>query len=523
MNIEELHIKNFGKFRDTRISLEKGINLICGENESGKSTLHTFIRSMFFGMRRMRGRASRRDNYSRYEPWENSTCYAGEIVFESGGKRFRLFRDFSKKQEAEQLICETDGERLSVPDGDLEMLLGGVSETIFDNTVSVGQMKSVTGEALAAELKNYMANCQGGVDGNLDIQAAEKYLKEKRKELENGRKDKQRLQEDEKKKLQAQLDFVDRECGRLQKNLETDRESLEQQLSLRQIREKGNKQARRKETGAFGGRAAGAGIAGAAAAILLLVCLGGLLFVKASPVPFFLGMILSVLVLLGLQALRLKSRRRPKSAEPPEAPEEEKIRELRWNTERLRREILEKQTEAENLKNEYTEYCLSCGETDSLETDIGAVNLALERLRELSSDMEKRVGSELRRRMSQLLAALTDGRYRAISMDADLTIELHTGERSVPLYRVSRGTLEQVYLALRLSVMDLLCAEETLPLLLDEVFAMYDDRRLCRALQVLAEQERQVLIFTCQGREEEMLRKLSVPYHKIQLQEEVTA
>lgn len=50
MQINELLLKNFGKFHDRQINLEEGINLIHGENESGKSTIHTFIKGMLFGI-----------------------------------------------------------------------------------------------------------------------------------------------------------------------------------------------------------------------------------------------------------------------------------------------------------------------------------------------------------------------------------------------------------------------------------------------------------------------------------------
>ena len=46
MKIQELEVKNFGKFTDRRIQMEDGINILYGENESGKSTLHTFIKGM---------------------------------------------------------------------------------------------------------------------------------------------------------------------------------------------------------------------------------------------------------------------------------------------------------------------------------------------------------------------------------------------------------------------------------------------------------------------------------------------
>ena len=54
MQINELLLKNFGKFHDRQINLEEGINLIHGENESGKSTIHTFIKGMLFGIERRR-------------------------------------------------------------------------------------------------------------------------------------------------------------------------------------------------------------------------------------------------------------------------------------------------------------------------------------------------------------------------------------------------------------------------------------------------------------------------------------
>ena len=68
MIIRKLQLRNFGKFQNKEILLKEGINIIYGENESGKSTIHSFLQSMFFGIRRMRGKASKTDTYSKYTP-----------------------------------------------------------------------------------------------------------------------------------------------------------------------------------------------------------------------------------------------------------------------------------------------------------------------------------------------------------------------------------------------------------------------------------------------------------------------
>ena len=71
MVITELYIRNFGKLSENHFYLRDGVQVISGENEYGKTTLHAFIRAMFFGLERGRGRAAAKDDFSRYEPWDN--------------------------------------------------------------------------------------------------------------------------------------------------------------------------------------------------------------------------------------------------------------------------------------------------------------------------------------------------------------------------------------------------------------------------------------------------------------------
>ena len=194
MKITELILKNFGKFTNKQILLTDGINIIYGENESGKTTLHTFLKGMLFGMERKRGRAAATDTFHTYEPWENPNFYAGILRFTCGDRRFRLERNFDRYAKGGSLICEDDGEELSLEHGDLEILLGGMTESDYENTVSIGQLRVQTGEILAAELKNYAANYYATGNSEIDLEGALALLKERKKELEKEEREKKAME-----------------------------------------------------------------------------------------------------------------------------------------------------------------------------------------------------------------------------------------------------------------------------------------------------------------------------------------
>ena len=85
MKLLNLHISGFGKFHNQDVTFTDGLNVVYGKNEAGKSTLHTFIRGMLFGIEKQRGRASKNDLYNKYEPWAGSGTYEGWLRLESDG------------------------------------------------------------------------------------------------------------------------------------------------------------------------------------------------------------------------------------------------------------------------------------------------------------------------------------------------------------------------------------------------------------------------------------------------------
>ena len=129
--------------------------------------------------------------------------------------------------------------------------------------------------------------------------------------------------------------------------------------------------------------------------------------------------------------------------------------------------------------------------------------------------MQRSLGHNLNEKASEIMGQITDGKYEKILIDENLHMELWTGERKIPITRVSRGTIEQVYFSLRMAAASVLHVEE-MPLILDDTFVFYDDRRLEHMLQWLVKTGKQVLLFTCQKREQEILETLGASYHKIE-------
>ena len=86
----------------------------------------------------------------------------------------------------------------------------------------------------------------------------------------------------------------------------------------------------------------------------------------------------------------------------------------------------------------------------------------------------------------------------------------------ISLNQVSRGTLEQIYFALRITAAEILYQEEY-PIILDDTFAFYDEERLRNTLRWLSDSGKQVLLFTCHKREEEIMNEMGIPYDRISL------
>lgn len=490
MRILELQLKHFGKFTQKQITFQEGINVICGENEMGKTTMHSFIRAMLFGIQKGRGRAAKKDEYSLRQPWENGSYYEGVLRLESGGKIFRLERNFYKREESASLICETDGEELSLEDGDLDVLLEGMSQEAFVNTVFIRQEGGMTDQGLAAELRNFMNNLQNTGDGQIHVNQALASLEKRQKELEAERKRQLAGSTKQLQEIQMRLDYATQEL-----------DQCRQQLEECRIR-KGQAQ---KELESMKGERKSESKRSVEPRQYFLLCVLGLLALLGSVFVPGIGLkivlLLAWLLLFGLFILNGRKKKEEKAESGGRDDFRQAFEKIEWEEERLLQEQRERRTLRDNLLEAREEMLGEQAKKTPWEKDANALRLASETIRSISEEIYKESAQGLNRRISQILGEITGGKYDSVFLDADMQVKIHTPQKLLSLEQISRGTMEQVYFALRMAAGELLSGGAPMPVILDDAFVMYDDERLARTLAWLQKSGRQVILFTCQSRE----------------------
>lgn len=620
MKILDLYINGFGKFHGQNLSFEDGLNIVYGKNEAGKSTIHTFIRGMLFGIEKQRGRSSKNDLYSRFEPWEDSETYEGSLRLSHKGRIYRIERTFRKNNREFKIVDETAGEEIEPTKEFLGDLRCGLSETAYHNTVSIGQLKSATDESMVTELRSYVSNLNTTGNRALNITKAAAFLKDRHRELEsrmvpeaartytgllgeirNMEKEitspefenqmnayktmrsgaKEALEQKQKEKEEL-IQKAARGKQLLANSNFTNEESIATYLGKAQttyLEYKRAKEACRRKSKKLWT------VLSLIAATLLLCTAGTVYYLGAgnyvtavhgtdplvlivlavgAAVMFYLiGLILFLRLLQRQKELDLSAkvmqeifsrhlgdnsisseamrafRERiseflrlnaavvqseasilQKAAEIAELQARqdscgeliEKQQKSQWELDKILEQLSAKKTQAEGLKR-------VLAENDKIRDELAAIELALEIMTGLSTSIQDSFGLYLNKEASRLIQGITGGIYTSLSIDEGLNVFLNTSAKLIPLDQVSSGTMDQVYLALRLAAAKLIIGEDgEMPLIFDDSFALYDDDRLKTSLKWLIKHfSGQIIIFTCHQREAQMLTANQISYHLVEL------
>lgn len=153
-----------------------------------------------------------------------------------------------------------------------------------------------------------------------------------------------------------------------------------------------------------------------------------------------------------------------------------------------------------------------------LQSEYDALSAAMAALETADQTLQNRFSPALGQRAAEIFSALTNGKYGRVLFRRDFSLsaqpEGDTVPRELPL--LSQGAADQLYLAVRLAVCDMVLPKENaVPIILDDALANFDETRMAAALDWLVEEsrKRQILLFTCQKREGEYLKDRSGVHH----------
>ncbi len=153
---------------------------------------------------------------------------------------------------------------------------------------------------------------------------------------------------------------------------------------------------------------------------------------------------------------------------------------------------------------------------------IKVAEIAAERITKISDSIKGDFMPLLKKSISDNFAYLTGGKYNGVVIDSDMNITVlseDNKDRKIELESLSGGTLDQLYLSLRLGLSNILSGSQNIPLIFDDSFVQYDSKRLKKSIEMLARESerRQVILLTCQEREAELAKQMNVKFNYIKL------
>ena len=161
---------------------------------------------------------------------------------------------------------------------------------------------------------------------------------------------------------------------------------------------------------------------------------------------------------------------------------------------------------------------------NNLKNQEDIINITIENLEQAYEEMKTTITPKFTENLSKNIEEISNGKYSKVTIndESGMVVENNRGEY-INANNLSTGTIDQLYLSLRLSMIEDL-SKESLPIILDETFAYFDNTRLENAIKYLIKltqgeniKNHQVIIFTCTNREKEILEKLDFKYNLVEI------
>lgn len=620
MKFNHLKINGFGKLVQKEIELTPGINVIYGENESGKSSLLKCLTAMLYGLAKTKNGKSIPD-IERYKPWKTEEFSASLKYTLDNGENFEVYREFKKKNPSiynaeKEDISKTFKENKTKGIAFFEEQTG-IEEETYLNTAIIEQEGVKLAQASQNSIIQKISNKVSSGDDNVSykktltqitklqgekvgtdrtqnrpiniVNAEIKKLENKRRELEeikenilNNNKDFETLivklenLENEINLINALKELKDKyklDYAEIDFNTKIANENNEK---IKKLKEKLD--ALKDENEVETKKPISLYIIGA---ILVLISILLLVFVTNK----VFGAIALIIGMLDFAYIMLKNKNETQKIKEQESKNqdeilneinvltksnEEKNNETNAKLDKINEEVdyqkekiyydfkdivdinyMEKvfdYTEEELVKSaNITEKDIEKTKHDIHEIEFSrnsynkqldelpniveklenlyeeqkelmqlnnSYNIAKECLEKAYEEVKKNISPKFTANLCNIISKISDNKYSNVNVSDDegLIVQIDNGNY-VPAERLSVGTIDQMYLSLRLSSLQEISTEK-MPIILDEAFAYFDNQRLNNILDYLAKEykDNQILIFTCSKREEEALKNLNIDF-----------
>ncbi len=607
MFLDKLSLKDFGKFNNKEIDLKPGLNLIYGENESGKTTIKEFIVGMLYGIEKSRGLGARLDDYELRKPFDGRG-FSGRAYIKDRGKNYFVERSFLRHNRKVSVMDVQSGMEVKLKNkNSLHGTIFELDKNTYVNTLCIGEHGAAPGKELAGEMNNYLVNLSTTGSADIDKDKAIDSLKQVKKQYDmrpvakkveiisnelaefediddkiNGiRKqiselDQEFAMETARRKREArkliELQEISVEENTVEENTEeenTEGENTEEKNSESENRETGETQNATETAvedapeddseGEAKGRKnrlfldadlikdikkdvpltdrvwfiilTGLFVIGVIAAMVYI-----LPFERSVRQLFIVCTVLFVIVTIveGMYAKGMFDG-------DIYAPDEEDFKRVIYEMERkqeafqdveidmsfaaeyadkkaelriIEKELLDKKEKRNELEEEFN---VMSKELARLEKENHIINLAINTINQVSAEIHGDLGFLINDNISDIVSKITDGKYQDVRLDENLHVMVRDNDSYVGMEYLSAGTMEQIYLAVRLSVARLLCRDK-MPLIIDDIFTSYDETRLVNTLDCLKTIDtEQIILLTSNPHIGDMLDDLDMDYNYVEL------
>lgn len=543
MRIDKLHLQDFGQFHDRDVTLAPGINVVYGANEAGKSTMKDFIIDMLYGIEKLHGMGGRLDHYDQRKPIYGSD-YSGAMEVSVDGYDYRIERNFDYQNKRTVVKDMDTGKELALSEA--EDLMGTVIHTdksTYLNTLCIGQLGAGTDREITDRLNQYIVNMASSKAGDIDAVSAIMELKAKKEAFSNAKVEAR--EQEITSKLQLERDFdaeiaaVRDEYAKLeaQKN-----KPKEEQLQFTPIRpNQAEQEAGAQKEPQKRGRTKqdwdmemlrNMGKKSMLDNVMVIFLLGlltialfiGIAYVVPVNNPSIkiaiigAGVFYALITVIQILVKRSKLYKLMEDIEIEQNFEEAKIETVDANEQReLLNRLSELKNKEEDIIAERKEQEQLLEELEQLKeqkvtnrTETEALDLAIKTIQDLSEEIYDSFGSVLNEQVSAIIQRITGNRYSEVRIDDQLRVMVRSGNSFISMEYLSTGTMEQIYLALRLAIANVLITEE-LPIIMDDVFVTYDEQRIYETLSCLGEYRRhQMILFTKNPELQNMITRLGI-------------